>query len=374
MCKFLMLLMGITVPLCAVGPLTQSEAHLSAKNVQEHVSKVDRTLHAHIQEAAFQNERKLNNDYDIVYTAIPNMRVFQDITAQLYKRVVGKTSALKEFKFIRYQFKDPIYDQYKNVTEFLIDEIQKNGIVDDNEIRLKTILISANLAFFGNEGLEGESTWNYFNTPQPWVSAPWLKFLLESSLKSFGYSTQFVPELLELSKSIQTTTGDLFQICIPHQKTDDIGYLSWRQGIPFDVKFINTVFKRVNMSFGRGDKIFHEEINERITLLKEQWKQRVPQTVQLVTELLENVKAGKYRLAPFLEKYKKSPETLPYINAYQARLLITNNLLLNPESGIKIYRFSTLSPDKEAHYKAQLKDILARMDAEKVQRTGIANL
>lgn len=342
--------------------LTQSEAHLSVKKVQDRVRKQFPLRLPEIRKAALAKERELNKDYDIFYTAIPNARVYQDVTRKLYKRVAPAVPNLKEFQFIRYSYQDPTYTVYKNVTDFLISEISKNGIIDDRIAALSTILVSTNIAFFGNAGSTGESTWYFLNKQAEWAAArtAWL----EGSLKSFGYSEKFVPELVELSALVKTETSDLFQICIPHTVTDQIGYLSWRVGIPFDPFYIKTVFKNVKGWTGR-DRLTYPQILEGVTAFKERWARKDPEAVKAVNVLLNHVKEGRFRLTPFLETYKKSPDSLPYINTYQARLLITNEVLLNPNSGIKIYRYSSLAPRQEARYKAKLKEIFRKMDAEK---------
>ena len=61
-----------------------------------------------------------------------------------------------------------------------------------------------------------------------------------------------------------------------------------------------------------------------------------------------------------------TPEKIPYLDYLQGRLLVTNNILLNPESGVRIYRYYNIDPKYEALYKAQLKNILDKMVAEKL--------
>ena len=116
----------------------------------------------------------------------------------------------KSFQFIRYSYNDPVYSQYKNATDFLVKELTQNGIIDDNQVRLKTILVSTNLSLFGNAAFAGESTWKFLNQPQPWGVAPaaWL----EASLKSFGYPAEYAKKLIALAPLIIHDQGDLFLI------------------------------------------------------------------------------------------------------------------------------------------------------------------
>lgn len=351
---------------------SQSHTHLNNWYIQKKLREEHGlSRNNHVINAALTREIELaKQGYVVFYTAVPYMRLFQDITRKMYKAVVGKIGALQEkaFQFIRYTYDDPIYKKYRDVQEFLYDEIKKEGIIDDNEIRLRTILVSTNIAFFGNIGFSGESTYNYFNNPQPWVSAnpEWLR----ASLQSFGYSEKFLSELMNLAVDIVTDTGDIFQIFVPINMVDRVGYLSWRQGIPFDFDFISKMFERENMTFGKGDLIFGQEIIDKIAAFKAKYKAKDPEAVQMVKELLENVKNKRYFLSAFLDNYKKG--TLAQyknrvLNFYQARLLI-GPWMLDPRMGLKIYRYSTLGEERELMYKERLKEIFKRMEQERQER------
>lgn len=350
--------------------LAQSYAQLSIDSVQEKVLELP-GLARHkklINQALTKEVEMAKKGYAVFYTAVPYMRMFQDIVRKMYKAVHGKVGALQEkaFQFIRYTHNDPVYTQYSNVTDFLIKEIEKEGIIDDNLIRLKTILVSTNLAFFGNAGFTGESTYHYFNNPQPWASAnpDWLK----AALISYGYSSMFVEDLMALVRGIVTDTGDLFQIFIPLSMVDDIGYLSWRQGIPFDVPFIEDLFGRPNMHFDRSDHIYAAEINNKIAEFKKKYQEGDPGVINMVDYLLRNVEMGLYRLTPFFKLYKTGK--LPFMNFYQARLLI-GQWLLDPIWGLKVYRYSSLDEERESLYKVKLNKIFDRMEQDRRERLQV---
>lgn len=354
-------------------PESQSFSQLRVPFVQSKVLELSGLArHEQIINLALAKEVEMaNQGYAVFYTAVPYMRMFQDISRKMYKAVVGKVGALgeKAFQFIRYAYQDPTYMQYNNVTDFLLTEIAKEGIIDDNLIRLKTILVSTNLAFFGNAGFTGESTYFYFNNPQPWASAnpEWLR----AALVSFGYSTNYVDELMSLVPDIVTKTGDIFQIFITTSKVDDIGYLSWRQGIPFDVPFIEDLFGRPDMTFGRSDRIYAAEINNRIAEFKEKYRNGDQGAVNMVNYLLKSVANGDFKLSPFFKLYKTGK--LRFTNFYQARLLI-GSWFLDPTQGVRIYRYSTLDPEREQAYKRRLKDIFRRMEQERRQRLNIPQI
>lgn len=194
--------------------VSQSYAHLKQPDVRKKMQQLEYLdRHKSLINSALSKEVEMNRQgYMVFYVAIPYLRVLQDVARKLYKRVVGNVGALrqKSFQFFRYTLNDPTYMKYKNVTEFLLDEISREGIVDDREVRLRTILVSTNIAFFGNIGLMGEFTYNYFNHPQEWVSTnpEWLR----ASIKSFGYPPEFTEELMNIVPTVITDTGDLFQL------------------------------------------------------------------------------------------------------------------------------------------------------------------
>ncbi len=347
------------------GQHIQSLAHLSSKYAQNEILKVsDLASYQNIIKQALKKEYELENNYFVFYTAVPYMRLFQDLTRLLYERKNGAKGALKEgaFQFIRYTYNNPVFDKYKTVNDFIIHELSSHGMINDNDTAIKTILVATNLALFGNMGLPVESTYTYFTHPQHWARAK--KEWLIACLQSFGYSTKYADKLLDLSDFTKTDSGDLFQIFIPKYLVDQIGYLSWRQGIPFDINFIRILFNNPDIILDKRGKILSADINAALAAFKKGWQEKNPTVATLVNDLIHNTRRGKYKLSPLLEQYKNSPQTLSYLDLYQARILITNNYLLNPESGIKIYRYSTLDPKREVIYKTRLLQIINEMDKE----------
>jgi hypothetical protein len=352
---------------------SQSEAHMSVPSVQKLMSGMaDLARNKRIIDETLAKERELQKTHYVFYTAVPYMRLFQDVTRKLYKKKVGNVGALKDksFQFIRYTYDDPIYKEYKNATDFLVKEITQNGIIDDNDIRLKTILVATNLALFANIRVTGESTWDYLNHPQAWVQAS--SDRLEAALKSFGYPTSFTKRLMELAPLIQHDQGELFQIFIPKNMVDDVGYVSWRQGIPFDPELIKRMFGRALVKADGVNPVYHDEIDQRIYTIKRQWKAKDREAMSMVNTMLDHAKRGDYRLSPVLQQYQQNPAEVFGINYQQGRLLVTDSMLLNPTSGIKIYRYSNVSQDKVREYKKKLRHIMLEMHALKARLTSKA--
>ena len=346
--------------------LTQTEALMSLPENQKKIEQLPNlNIYEPIIQAALAKEREYRSCCYVFYSSIPGMRLFQDIARKLYKRSGFLLGAFqnKAFQFVRYTFKDVVYSQYKDITDFLLQETAKNGVVDDNDNRLKTILVSTNVALFGNADFPGESTYNYFLNPQGWAEAK--REWLESCLLSYGYSTTYVDELLILSSYTKTSTSDLFQFIIPIDLVNKIGYLSWRQGVPFDPYFIDQILGGQNLIAVSQEERGFGGTNSLVYTFKDRYRNADPQAIELVNYMLEQIKKGKFYLYPRLSEYRDNPVSLVGMMYYQARLLVDNNTLLNPGAGIKIYRYSTLDPEKEKIYRTKLSEIMKKIYEEK---------
>jgi hypothetical protein len=344
--------------------LTQTEALMSLPKNQVKIAQLHNlSKYEPIIQAALAKEQEYRSCCYVFYSSVP-LRLFQDVARKLYKRSGLALGAFKDksFQLIRFTLKDPFYSQYKDVTDFLLQETQKNGVVDDNDNRLKTILVSTNVALFGNADFPGESTWHYFNNPQGWAQAK--REWLENSLSSFGYPTTYVDELLNLLPDLRGTS-ELFQFIIPKELVNKIGYLSWRQGVPFDPHFIDAVLGGVNLTESSQESRGFGGTNSLIYKFKDRYKAKDPEAIKLADYMLAQIKNGKFYLFPRLSDYRNNPASLPGMMYYQARLLVHMDTLLNPNSGIKIYRYSTLSPEREKVYRSKLSEIMKKMDKEK---------
>ncbi len=359
-----------TIALEEKGTKPQTLAHLSAREVQSKIGDLRNVgRNKDIIKRLLDREKSHYKDYYTFYSAIPYMMLFQDVAQQAYLHTYGAIGALQRnaFQFVRYNYTDPIFNQYHDVTDFLIKEISKTGTVNDNEPRLKTILLSTNLALFGNIGFTGESTWHFFANPQPWVQLK--PIFLINCLKYFGYpnAEKFADEFLALNKYLVDGNNNLpttiMQIFIPKNIANAVAYVSWRHGIPFDPDYIKTVLNRRSMSFGPGDDLPYETIKELTEKFLQKWKAGDAKAKETVNNLLQRVQKGDFRVNPFLDHYMQDPNSITSINYHQARILITNNILLNPKSGVEVFReHSPVEQDKLKQYKAELDAIFKRMD------------
>jgi len=256
------------------------------------------------------------------------------------------------------------------VNLFLKEVIKKDGIIFD-QFDNNMILVPADLSLFGNTGEGIYSTWMRFNKPEQECDQNMVRESLAMMLASYGYSDAYVNKLLALQTHLidkdNKPVADLLQIFIPESAVDANGYLSWRMSIPYDQSFIDAILtsQKIRTTASRQD--FMKAVGHFNRL----YKAGDAKAIAAINALLQKIENGAFKLEEYLYQYRTKPQTLPNVNYAQARLLVTNKLLLNPESGVKIYRYSKMDASQEAAYKVDLERILQQMDIEKQARDAI---
>jgi len=81
----------------------------------------------------------------------------------------------------------------------------------------------------------------------------------------------------------------------------------------------------------------------------------------IFSSLLERVNAGDFTLSYFLKFYRNYPEKIEDINNFQARLIFTPKVLLNPLSGVKIFRYSTATAEQLQKYSQKFDEIVEKI-------------
>ena len=85
----------------------------------------------------------------------------------------------------------------------------------------------------------------------------------------------------------------------------------------------------------------------------------------LFKEMLENVEKGDYSINAYLNMYCNNPEDVHGMNYAQARLLLTDDILLNPISGVKIFRYNDIENAVMDKYEDKLDEIIKKIVATK---------
>jgi hypothetical protein len=265
---------------------------------------------------------------------------------QLYKHFNGLSDdKLHDFTFLRFDRDYPSVD----VHTFLLDELYKGGLINDHE--LSKILLSVNLSLFGNVGIPSECTWEYFMKSREHTQPT--KAVYELIMDRFSFKHTFIKELMALSTIYQTKEQMIVQVFVPKDRINDIGYVSWIRGIPADETIMDFIFDSIK-------KKKFPKTREAIIALTDTLKKEKDQN-PIFRNLTFRVENDDFNLSQFLDIYCNHPEAIPTINSVMGRLIFTSELLLNPYSGVKIFRYSTATSKQLAAYHKKLDLIIKKM-------------
>lgn len=341
---------------------TQIEAYFQVPKLRELVTKTFKGDFAVVQymdivSRMMAKEAEFRNTHWAFYHGITNAwTVPQDIYTKLYNHF--NPSAQREGEdFIFLRFSSMKGNTPKN---FLIGELREHGLVDDNK-EAKGLLLSTNFTPFGNTDFKGESTWRYFVESQSHVYPE--REIYEQIMNTFNLPHTHIDELMSLTKELRSRQQTLLQIFIPKDLVDNIGYLAWATGIPAHEETINWVrnnIKRRGHNPARGKRVLNE-----LAALKNQFKQTQEKN-PLFKDMLEKVEKGEdYSIDSYLKDYCNTPEKLPDLNYIQARLIFSDEILLNPASGIKMFRHDEINYHKMKNYEKRLDEIIQKIIATK---------
>lgn len=204
---------------------------------------------------------------------------------------------------------------YANAQEYVNDN---NPRINDHDERDK--LLSTNLSLFGNHNNSGECTFDYFiNNMSVHTAHNHLQRALTVLFNDYNLDKKHVQSLIDVSTLLSGTTGNLIQIFIPKKLINQVAYLARAWGHPYPYEIVEKYFDK--------EKQRHHKI----------------------TPILKQ-----YQCDP--KQNKKLEETIDEI---QARLLFIEPML-NPQSGIKMFRYNTVSEKKMKQAESQVKDIMTQ--------------
>ena len=244
--------------------------------------------------------------------------------------------------------------------EFLVKELRAHGLVDDQN-EAQGMLLSTNIALFGNAGFENEATWTYFMEEKSHVELE--RSYYEAIMDEFGLSYTYIDELMGLVKVLPSKHESLLQIFVPKNIVDDIAYLAWITGIPAYGEVIDWVRTNVKRKKYKGEPGKSGNMMA-LAALKDKFKKEQEKN-PLFKEMLENIEKGDYSINAYLKIYCNKPEDLHGINYAQARLLLTDDILLNPASGVKIFRYTDVDHKSMEKYEERLDQIIQKIVASK---------
>lgn len=277
-----------------------------------------------------QNEKKYCNDYYVFYHGqLSAFRIFQDFLKELYT-AINIHQPIDEFEFMRMWH----LAEKELIAQSFIDKEEGEQLGTkwwaDSRADLMKNMMCVNLSLFGNMWWCGESSFYYFmNNSSAFVTESLISKLFTELFDFYGFSPKYIDELVALNKLIATKEGNLMQILVPKEKVDDYVYLSQPGGTPYRTKI---------------DSTFDKHKNRHI------------------------------KISTILDQYIKDPSVLKDFDQYQARVLLSKDCMLNPDSGVKIFRYTTVNDSEMGKYKKELKQITNKIFTQALGQKTIKNL
>jgi len=280
-------------------------------------------------DSIIEREREYVDDYYVFYHAQrKELRILQDFLREIYE-YFQVTQSLKSFHFLRF-WKDMPISVDANT---FIDDNNKKGSWNDLSGGMNNLLLSVNLSLFGNcTAISGMCcTFDYFMKSYS-MSYIDIKGILNEVFNTFEFDKKYIDQLIALNKICETKEGILFQFFIPKKLVDHCAYLSRVAGIPYDTAVPGCDFDQL--------KKRHLSISKTLDVYRK-----------------GDALIDAYKKDP-AKNYVQDPVTIAHtVDQMQGRLIFSRDMLLNPTSGIKIYRYTTVSDKAMANYNEQLKKI-----------------
>ena len=323
-----------------------TDVHLSfaqLKNIVDREWEEFFVSHFDLVDTILERERAHADDYYVFYHAqSKEFRVVQDFIREIFE-YIQVSEELRSFLFMRFWGDMPDSVDANNFIDEK-DTVYNPGNWNDHQPEIAKQLLSVNLSLFGNchKIADWECTFDYFMTSRSVMFAKAeTKNVLDEIFTYFGFNKKYIADVRDLNKIIDTKEGSLFQIFIPWPIVDRCAYLSHEGGVPFRIALPECMFDDAKQR--------HQSISP--ILSKYRLGQSYIDSLKNDPEFKNN--AIKRGLAPEdIQKY-----LVNNFDELQARLIFSNDMLLNPYSGVKIYRYATIPDKSMAQFNKRLKDI-----------------
>lgn len=335
---------------------TQTEAHFQIPEMRRLIDKTYKasvTPHLNIVFEALTKERRYKDTHYVFYHGQAlDFMVLQDLYKQLFCYENPNEKVPKDFTFMRFG------DKFEGTAkEFVNQELREFGLMDDTTGRLAGILLSTNLSLFGSVGWGGESSWQCFVEPYKEKNPP--TWMLENIFKLFDMNQTFISEIEALYPLLHDNPEqNILQVFVPQEKVDEIAYLAWILGVPAQAGFMDWMLANV-----KAKKV--AKLRELATTFKNEQNNN-----QMFNELLKANEKGELSVQSFLKIYRNKPWELKHLNLTSVRLIFTPEILNNPDSGVKFFRYTTMPENRKKEYAEKLNVIVQKMIEEKKSRKG----
>ena len=304
-------------------PLPTTLAHYKKnRNSIQQQWQSELAQHSPLIERIVRNEMAHTDKYVVVYHAQrATFRLLHDLLREIYQ-VLNLQGTMWDHHFIRAWHEAlPTVD-----ANHYLDDLDHNGWPSWDTIEpLCSQLLSVNLALFGNIGNSGEHTFNFFITDTN-ISYFDVRSAITALFNAFHFNTDYIDQVQKVFDANKSNQGTLYQILIPNELVDRCVYLCKPGGFPYSDELVSACYDRQR---GRHSAFL-----------------------------------------PIIDWYRSDARTGNQLDPLQARIIFSQDLVLNPNSGIKVVRYTTNTPAQEQTYHAQLKEIVHTMLAQWLQTGG----
>lgn len=284
-------------------------------------------------DAIIEAEKRYFNDYYVFYHGQKSQFwMLQEFLKELYT-LIKIHSPLREFEFLRAWHEAVATYQVNNFIDTHEPKLPKDAatqtaIWDDTTPAMIKNMLCVNLSIFGNFTYQGESSFEYFinNSNASFVA---VENILSKLFDHFGFDKSYIAQLSAQNKLFSHKNGLLLQIFVPKNKVDQYVYLSEAWGIPYRKKLDAT------------------------------WNPH---------------KKRHLKISTLLEKYIKEPHLMGNFDQLQARILMSQDCLLNPDSGVKIFKYSTENQENIVAYMQIIKNIAKEVFITALEKKKLKNI
>jgi hypothetical protein len=282
-----------------------------------------------------EREVEHSKDFVVLYHAQQREYVLlHDLIRALYQII--KKTPLTDFDFLRVPTED--FDTHDSVEAFLIKNPPYQNY--DHQENINKYLLSVNATLFGNsywsyDKYISECTFKYFlRSANGGVTKDYSLFIADlfNFIKKRKFFTKYKTKIIEMIKLLNQKesgkTGCLFQIFVPHTMVDTITYRAVPSGIPY--------YRLPGIDFSQMPYYSAYPTTE---------------TPVNTSTLLQTYSA---RLVDYLATTSpafSNTHIQTEFDEIQFRILLDNKHMLNPNSGIKIYRYINQTPNFDAYQK-----------------------
>ena len=277
-------------------------------------------------------EEKFADTHHVFYHAQQSrLMVWQDFLKVLYEHIHNKK--INDFVFVR---KWHTALEKTDAKSFIKDS---GFLAYDREPHLRPLLLSVNLSLFGNTERikERECSFDYFINDYN-ICAPDETFLLHVMTDDFKFSSKAQDRLHDFSA--KHGVPSILQIFVPKEHVDKAVYISAAVGYPLS----------------SGKTMLSDDVLSTSTMLEDY--RHAAYGSEIFLRLRNFLFTKSYHLnAEKISKIDTEMSMSSFYDRLQARILIGDDIMLNPKSGVKIFRHTAMTDVEKRVYKKKLQEL-----------------